>query len=300
VVEVRRTSLPSHDGAQLYGPLLFHGRMYQRLRRYEHLAATGCTAVLSSQPHPAWRCEPAGAEWPHLGDPGRNDASIHVLQACVPHRRLLPVGCDQFTVHQSAPPGQDGAGDLVLAAVERAHVDGIYTYDVAVRDGRAQPVLSWRGLRLRDVGPNTALTKWPKLLVEPYLQRAVDALLPDAGPRLVSAYQPVAQQAELDTSRLLMPWTDQADLLAKLTGESDAHVLTRLCAARLCLSKIGVTRQPPLVVHGAFEHGWIVLKAGMDSIASVVLRIEGEKHPVAVAVLAKGDECCPTSSMSTL
>lgn len=33
-----------------------------------------------------------------LGDPGRYDAAIHALLACVPHREALPVGIDRFTV----------------------------------------------------------------------------------------------------------------------------------------------------------------------------------------------------------
>ena len=40
-----------------------------------------------------------------LGSPGLNDATMHVLQACVPHRRLLPAGCDTVTFSGSETGG---------------------------------------------------------------------------------------------------------------------------------------------------------------------------------------------------
>ncbi|HZB29042.1 MAG TPA: SDR family NAD(P)-dependent oxidoreductase, partial [Streptosporangiaceae bacterium] len=172
-VPARRSPLPKHDGSGLYGPLFFHGPVFRRLRRYEHLEATGCTAVLASGP-------PQLGESPLvLGDVARNDATIHVLQACVPHRRLLPVDCGAFRLHTpAAMDGDGGCGDLVVAAVERSHIAADYTYDVVVRDAAGRAVLSWVGLRLRDVGPLSAATGRSAVLLGPYLQRAITALLP--------------------------------------------------------------------------------------------------------------------------
>ena len=166
----RLTTLPEHLAAELYGPLFFHGPTFRLLRRYEHLEATECTAVLAARGEPGIR----STRILQLGDLARNDASIHVLQACVPHRRLLPVGCERFTVHNDhfGDSDENTSHELTLAAVERAHNGLDYIFDIVVRDAAVEPVVSWTGLRLRDVGPIDIPARWPKLLVGPYLQRS--------------------------------------------------------------------------------------------------------------------------------
>src|SRR6266571_5319848 len=47
-----------------------------------------------------------------LGSPGLNDATVHVLQACVPHRLLLPAGCDTVTFS-----GRETDGAVEIRAV---------------------------------------------------------------------------------------------------------------------------------------------------------------------------------------
>ena len=327
----QRTALPDHQARQLYGPLFFHGPVFHLLRRYEHLEATGCTAVLAA---------PGGQGIGHggalqLGDPARNDASIHVLQACVPHRRLLPVGCDRFTVYGDLPPGAMAQlpDELTLAATERTHNGPDYTYDVVVqRRGRKSHPVSWTGLRLRDVGPIDISTRWPPLLLGPYLQRNATALLRAAGLQLhvrpggprtagrlrsypeptttgaiahsrshldgvvleASApapvacdWEPVVDHDQLAGLRRIVPWADQAELLRRLTGEPEGHVLTRLWTAQECLSKAGRIAPGPLVVQGVYEQGWVLLRAGADGIASSVLYLDGERRPIAVAILAR-------------
>src|SRR5207248_812422 len=56
-----------------------------------------------------------------------------------------------------------------------------YVYDVVVRDTSGRPVVSWAGLQLRDIGPIDIPGGLPHLLLSPYLQRGVTALLPDTG-----------------------------------------------------------------------------------------------------------------------
>jgi enediyne polyketide synthase len=342
-VREQRTALPEHLATQLYGPLFFHGPAFQLLRRYEHLEATACTAVLAG----------AGAHGNghagvlQLGDPARNDASIHVLQACVPHRRLLPVGCDRFTVH--GDPG-DSAGpraphELTLAATQRAHNGSDYTYDVVMRDAAGLAILSWTGLRLRDVGPIDISARWRPLLLGPYLQHSATALLRAAGLQIqvrpggartedrISArsvqtttagtiaqsrshldgvvleasapapvacdWEPVVDHDQIAGLGRIVPWADQAKLLGRLTGEPEEHILTRLWTAQECLSKTGRTAAGPLVVQGVYEEGWVLLRAGADSIASSVLYLHGEPRPVAVAILARETPCEPISSTGT-
>jgi enediyne polyketide synthase len=341
----RDAPLPEHRAAQLYGTLFFHGPAFQLLRGYTQLEATGCTALLAATPGRDGAPGPDGAV-SQLGAAALNDASIHVLQACVPHRRLLPVGCDSFTVHE-ARHGDRPAGALVLAAVERSHAGTDYSYDVIVRDPAGQPVVSWNGLHLHDIGPIAMPAGWPPLLLAPFLQRGAAPLLEVTGLRLdvrpgggraarrttgpgwtagaagaagaagislsrshldsvvleASAadpvtcdWEPVVHPDRLPDLRRVVPWADQADLLRRLTDETDESVLTRMWAARECLWKAGRTAPGPLVVQGAYEQGWVLFRAGTDSIASAVLRIEGEPDPVAVAILARETSCRAISS----
>jgi enediyne polyketide synthase len=327
-VPARRTPLPEHRAARLYETLLFHGPAFRLLRRYEHLAATACTAVLDSSQ------DLGGPVPPQLGNMARNDASIHALQACVPQRRLLPVGCDRFTVHQSSAD-QQAPHELTLAAAERSHVGPDYAYDVVVRDTSGRPVVSWTGLRLRDIGPIDIPAGLPRLLLSPYLQHGVAELLPVTGLSLevlpavtqtqaqvpwppsascspagvarscspldglllqASApgpvacdWEPVTSHDKLPGLRQIVPWADQAEQLHRLTGEQDEFILTRLWTALECLRKIGRTAPGPFVVQGAYEQGWVLLRAGSDVIATTVLKIDGEACPLAVAILAGDD-----------
>ncbi|MEV3925654.1 SDR family NAD(P)-dependent oxidoreductase [Actinomadura coerulea] len=296
--------IPAHTGDDMYGPLFFHGRRFRRLRRYTHLEATACTAVLDGDR--PWRFGDGLPADLLFGDPARNDASIHVLQACVPHRRLLPVGCARFTVHR----GGAGEGELTLAAVERDHSGADYTYDVVVRDGSGRPVVSWRGLRLRDVGPLPVATLHP-VLVGPYLQRTLTALLPERDIRLtVEAGGPgdglasggrangrpwavLVEGEPVACARTSDPapeppthWTGLAGRLGRLVGEPDQHIRTRLRAVGACLS--GPPGPPGLAVQGVYENGWVVLQAGGADIVSVVLSVDGETGPTAMAIPVKG------------
>ena len=115
-----------------------------------------------------------------LGSPGLNDATLHVLQACFPHRRVLPAGCDAVTVsgrqvqgavevtamQRSAPstaarrPALAPVADPEVTAVDLVppvrpvppgpHAPDEYVWDVTAVDATGQAIVTWTGLRLRD------------------------------------------------------------------------------------------------------------------------------------------------------
>ncbi|GGL40595.1 type I polyketide synthase [Planomonospora parontospora] len=318
-----RSQLPAHRGRDLYGPTFFHGPLFQRLRGYDHLQATACTAVLAAEDR--WRFGPGVRGGLQFGDPSVHDATVHVLQACVPNRRLLPVGCDAFTVQ---PGSRDG--DLILTAVEREHTGAEYTYDVIARDHRGRSVTAWTGLRLRDVGPIEPSGGYPDVLIGPYLERSLETLLPGtpvhvavrpktegrtAGRRSAhrGAPDPAIGRSHLDDLILQISgstpltcdwewvtddpghlraekaWAGQAEQITKLTGEPEGHVLTRLWTARECLAKSGrAAAQSPLTIQGAYEQGWLLLRSGADHLASVVIPVGDERRPAAITVMLKG------------
>ncbi|MFI6510341.1 type I polyketide synthase [Streptosporangium sp. NPDC050855] len=322
-VSATRSRLPVHRGRDLYGPTFFHGPIFQRLRHFDHLEATACTAVLEARRR--WRFGPGVATALDLGDPSVNDATIHVLQACVPNRRLLPVGCDAFTLH---PHRSHEGEDLVLAAIERSHTGAEHTYDVTVRDAAAEPVVSWTGLRLRDIGPITPAAGWPAVLLGSYLERGLATLLPDddLSVRVLPAEQdgtagpggrPGGASLEWSRSRLgdlvlqvtgptpltcdwewageqarrldvVIPWDGLGEQITKMTDEPESHVRARLRTVRECLSRTGrVTTQAPLSVQGAYEQGWLLLRSGAEQLVSVVVTVEGRPDPAAVTVMVK-------------
>ena len=141
--------LPATDGVpleHLYGPLYFHDGNFQCVTALRSVGAGRLEADLVGR----------GERWFSrflpgqlvLGDTGLLDASIHVLQACYPSRRLLPVTAEALTVHR--PP----EGPLRLIATERLDPELPKTdlkFDL-LAIGPDGPAVEWTGLVLRSAG----------------------------------------------------------------------------------------------------------------------------------------------------
>jgi enediyne polyketide synthase len=148
--------------------LFFHDGRFRRLAGYDLLSAFRVRAGLVPASGVSWFSEHHG-QAQVLGDPGAHDATLHVLLACVPHRKALPVGAGRFTVW--ARP----EGPLVVDAREISHGDGEYVFDADLRDEAGTLVARWERLRLRDVGPRHWPDGLPPRLVGPWLSRlAID------------------------------------------------------------------------------------------------------------------------------
>jgi enediyne polyketide synthase len=83
------------DGAEIYGPISFQTGRFQRIALLPEVTTRSCRALARGADNRPW-FEPGG---PHagtqfvLGSPGLADATLQVLQAAVPHRRLRTAGC---------------------------------------------------------------------------------------------------------------------------------------------------------------------------------------------------------------
>jgi enediyne polyketide synthase len=300
------THEPSSSGAHpFYGPLLFHRGRFRRLLGYDLLSAFEVLARVRAEPDTTWF-----SEFHHqrllLGDPGAHDAALHVLLACVPHRRALPVGADRFTVWR-AP-----SGVLRVHAVERAHTADDYVFDADVSDSTGVPVARWDALRLRAIGP----TRWD----EPLLVPLVGPLL---SRRLIEL--DVAQHVELivaGTDRPAPPgdhWTtatvDDHVLLARAdrpvgiawgtpthapATKADDEVVTcaagkldesvevtagRVAAGRAALAGLGGDRSAPLELDEITDDGLLVLSGAGAAVVVARPRVVGLGDPViAIAV----------------
>jgi len=104
------------DGTELYGPVCFQSGRFRRVAFLPELTPRSCRALVRGGDDQPW-FQPAADGGPAggpllLGSPGLNDATVHVLQACVPHRLLLAAGCDTVTFS-----GRETDGAVEIRAV---------------------------------------------------------------------------------------------------------------------------------------------------------------------------------------
>jgi len=176
------SQLEPFPAGHLYGPVFFHGPRFQRVLGYHALSAYRCAGVIDARPGTRW----FGAfleQHLELGDPGARDAFLHILQGCVPDRRVLPVGVDDIAMYR--PP----AGRLQLDARQRDGGEDEYLFDLTVAGPGGELVEEWRGVRLRAVGPLHP-PRWPVELLGPYLARSLERWHPGTGVDLAVAQGP--------------------------------------------------------------------------------------------------------------
>ncbi|MET7881201.1 type I polyketide synthase [Micromonospora profundi] len=184
-------TVPLDPAAELYGPVLFQGDRFQRLRRYHRVAARDVDVAVAVDPTTDWFAGFLPGRL-LLGDPGTRDALMHGLQVCVPDATLLPAGIARV---QAAGPAVFDAEGLRFCATERQRDGDTYVYDVVLRDGAGKPLERWEGLRLRAVRKNDGRGPWAPPLLGPYLQRTVADLL---GVDVATAVEPDGEAASGD------------------------------------------------------------------------------------------------------
>jgi enediyne polyketide synthase len=158
----------------LYGELLFHTGRFQRVGGYRRLHSTECLADITADGDEPW----FGPYIPPslvLPDPGMRDAAIHVIQACIPFARLMPVGLERLTHH----PFTQAMGPWRVYAREQQHQGDLFWYDVDVVGANGQLVERWKGLQLKQL-EDLSVGGWSSSLFVPYLERRLPELLPAA------------------------------------------------------------------------------------------------------------------------
>ena len=153
---------------QLYGPVLFQGGRFHRLRRYHRAAARDIDVDVAFVNDVDWFADHLPATLV-LGDPGMRDTLMHANQVCVPDATLLPIGVDRIVASGPLPDGE-----LRVCATERSRDGDTYVYDVAVRHPDGTVVERWAGLRLRAVRRQDGAGPWTPPLLGTYLERAVE------------------------------------------------------------------------------------------------------------------------------
>jgi enediyne polyketide synthase len=156
--------------AEVYDRLLFHSGRFRRLVRYRVLTAHRCVAELAARDEPWFGAFQPGRLL--LGDPGVHDALLHVLQACIPGERVLPVAADRIEIVR--PPAGDRT--VVVSGRERGEDGAALVWDVDLAELDGTVLERWRGLRLLRIGTPIRPEQWPLPLLVPYLERRVGEL----------------------------------------------------------------------------------------------------------------------------
>jgi enediyne polyketide synthase len=162
----RAATIASLDPARdLYGRILFHQGRFRRVEGYELLHSEKSIARLAA---------PAEAPWfaRHLppllvmGDAAARDAALHSIQACIPHKTILPVGVDRITTSAGWT-----RGPARVHATERVRDGDNFIYDLRMEDAQGHLCEQWEGLHLRAVAAIESKAPWPLALLAPYLER---------------------------------------------------------------------------------------------------------------------------------
>ena len=178
------------DGTDLYGQVFFQTGRFRRVAFLPEASSRACRALVRGGDDLPWfGAVPGPVDAPLvLGSPGLNDATLHVLQACLPHRRLLATGCESVTFS-----GREVRGALRVQAVRRPPMagDAAGVWDVVAADATGQPVVAWQGVRLRDVGALAPAGAWhPALLAISMEARAAEFGLDPALRAVISCAAP--------------------------------------------------------------------------------------------------------------
>ncbi|MEM8934464.1 MAG: polyketide synthase dehydratase domain-containing protein, partial [Acidobacteriota bacterium] len=280
------------DPEQLYDGVLFHTGRFRQVRGYRKLRATECLAVIEAEDRGSW----FGSLHPStllLGDPGARDASIHAIQACIPHATVLPVAIERLELG----PAVGTAGPRHVAAIER-HRDGrtlVYDLDVVAADG----VLAerWHGLTLQVVEEPRVLPLAPPLL-GPYLERRLGDFAPTAELRVGMVYRNGHERPEGGRLALETALGHQAEIRHRPDGKPEVDAASELAVSiahsdRLTLAvaghgKIGCDLE---TVRGRDEDTWHRLLDPQWDLLDLLCREHGETLDLGATRLWAVVEC---------
>jgi enediyne polyketide synthase len=220
------------DPSELYARLLFHTGRFRRIAGYGRLSATSCVARIAPAAGVRWFPRRASDDL-LLGDPGVRDAALHALQACIPHRRVLPVAVERIELGVLSPDR------FYRVHGRETRRDGDrFTFDLEIRGCDGTLAERWQGLALQAIEPLPPPSYWPAALVAPFLERSLDDLLPGCGVRLALAAgavapppsEPVIRQA-LGDDRPVLRRADGKPEASERVSTSHSGTLTLAAAA---------------------------------------------------------------------
>jgi enediyne polyketide synthase len=165
--------VPVDPITELYGPVMFQGKRFQRLLGYRRANARHAVAELSTTTASPWFAAYLPQEQ-LLADPGTRDAVMHALQCCVPDATLLPQSVERLYL---AEPADQAVEMVTLDARERSQNGDSYVYDIDVLDAAGRVIERWQGLTLRAVRKKETDGPWVPAMLSGFLERALERVL---------------------------------------------------------------------------------------------------------------------------
>jgi enediyne polyketide synthase len=315
------------DGTDVYGPICFQRGPFRRVAFLTEVTARSCHGLVRGADDRPWFSGAAGPAGQRpsstliLGSPGLNDAVMHMLQASVPDRRVLPAGFRSLTL-----TGDEVCGAVQVRAERAAGPAG--TWEVSASDATGRPVLTLTGLRLREAGTLAPGTPWhPTLLaaaiegrgtelgLDPALRVSLRCGLPpgpeappsptdlpwvdtSAGTGSLAGFQLTAQASmpvachwettqpratEKKQSALAAPEELARHLRERYAGQP-ATASARLRAIIRCLAAAGWPNGSEPRLDAARDADWARVRAGKITVACTVAILDGVPQPVAIAL----------------
>jgi enediyne polyketide synthase len=107
---------------------------------------------------------------------------MHAIQACIPHRTLLPISADSVCLEEKWIAKK--TDPLFISARERSSTESTFVYDLEILGIDGQIHERWRGLKLQAVGGPISSPRHEALL-GPYLERRVREFIQDSDVSIV-------------------------------------------------------------------------------------------------------------------
>ena len=229
-----------HPERDLYGSLLFQSGRFRRIRNYRLLTAKECVAEIASGETTSWFSQYLPGKLV-LGDPGARDAALHAIQACIPHKAILPVAVDRLTLM-----GVSRTGPLFVHARERSCDGDLFVYDVAVTDANGRLFERWDGLQLKAVSQRAVDGPWSEALLGPYIGRRVEELIPGADISVALLRDDQAERRERSNGAIQMALGKDVQVFRRPDGKPEVNGDRFISASHSRELALGVGGRKPL------------------------------------------------------
>jgi enediyne polyketide synthase len=170
-VRSAKQDLPLDSSCDLYGRIFFQNGRFSRVEAYQLLKSDQSIARLGPPKQDRWFARHLSPELV-LGDAASRDAALHSIQACIPHKTILPVGVDRIATGAAWT-----RGTAYVHATEQSCDGDNLVYDLRIENADGEICEQWEGLHLRAVSAIKAHAPWPLALLVPYLERSVRQIL---------------------------------------------------------------------------------------------------------------------------
>jgi len=229
-------TLSLDPACDLYGGILFHQGRFCRVKNYHLLEAGRSVAELTEPAASPWYARHLPAELV-TGNPASRDAALHSIQACIPHKTVLPVGIVRVVAQADWT-----WKSATVRATERSRDGDDFIYDLTVQNECGQICERWEGLHLRAVGSSRSAGPLPPALLGPYIERKLGELLPSIQLRVMLVRE---EDAAATIEQMLGPGaklTHRLDGKPEVTGCLDSLAVSVSYCSGLTLTLCGKHR----------------------------------------------------------